>query len=148
MVARCVLSNLNGLMLKIPVVREQLAYKDSYSSSRWPYHLTTQIYITKIRLYSFDLLKPHFYIVKLGFTWVYINFNIFAQKHRVWVLVTLSCRGGSNEYHNLFFEQKYENYQIFFIWKFSVFGGKILLYLNRRVSAMAVNLSHCLFCIY
>ena len=28
--------------------------------------------ITKTCLYNFDLLKPHFYIVKLGFTGVYI----------------------------------------------------------------------------
>ena len=26
--------------------------------------------------------------------------------------------------HNLCLEQKYEKYQIFFIWKISVFGGK------------------------
>ena len=44
-------------------------------------------FITKTRLYNFDPLKPHFYIVKLGFTGVYIIFIIFAQKHRVWVLV-------------------------------------------------------------
>ena len=28
----------------------------------------TPIHITKTRLYNFDPLKPHFYIVKLGFT--------------------------------------------------------------------------------
>ena len=38
--------------------------------------------ITKTRLYSFDPLKPQFYTVKLGFTGVYINFRISAQKHR------------------------------------------------------------------
>ena len=43
--------------------------------------------ITKICLYNFDPLKPHFYIVKLGFTGVYIIFLISAQKHRLWVLV-------------------------------------------------------------
>ena len=43
--------------------------------------------IAKTRLYNFDPLKPHFYIVKLGFTGVYIIFLIFAQKHRLWVLV-------------------------------------------------------------
>ena len=41
--------------------------------------------ITKTYLYNFDPLKPHFYIVKLGFTGVYISFLI-------------SRRGGSNEY--------------------------------------------------
>ena len=43
--------------------------------------------ITKTYLYNFDPLKPHFYIVKLGFTEVYIIFLISAQKHRLWVLV-------------------------------------------------------------
>ena len=35
--------------------------------------------IMKTCLYSFDPLKPHFYIVKLGFTGVYIIFLISAQ---------------------------------------------------------------------
>ena len=49
--------------------------------------------ITKTCLYNFDPLKPHFYIVKLGFTGVYIIFLISAQKHRLWVLVrTASAR--------------------------------------------------------
>ena len=38
-------------------------------------------------IYNFDSLKPHFYIVKLGFTGVYIIFLISGQKHRLWVLV-------------------------------------------------------------
>ena len=50
-------------------------------------------YITKTCLYNVDPLKPHFYIVKLGFTGVYIIFLISAQKHRLWVLVrTASAR--------------------------------------------------------
>ena len=44
--------------------------------------------ITKTCLYNIDSLKPHFYIVKLGFTVVYIIFLISAQKHRLWVLVS------------------------------------------------------------
>ena len=35
--------------------------------------------IAKTRLYKFDPFKPHFYIVKLGFTGVYIIFLIPAQ---------------------------------------------------------------------
>ena len=35
--------------------------------------------ITKTRLYNIDPLKPHFYIVKLGFTGVYIIFLISSQ---------------------------------------------------------------------
>ena len=35
--------------------------------------------ITKILLYNFDPLKPHFYKVKLGFTGVYIIFLILLK---------------------------------------------------------------------
>ena len=44
-------------------------------------------YITKTRLYNFDPLKPHFYIVKLEFSGVYIIFLIYVQKNRLWVLI-------------------------------------------------------------
>ena len=44
--------------------------------------LSKYLFITKTRLYNSDPLKPHFYIVKLGFTGVYIIFLISAQKHR------------------------------------------------------------------
>ena len=43
--------------------------------------------ITKTRLYNFDPLKPHFYIVKLGFTGIHFIFLILLKKHRLWVLV-------------------------------------------------------------
>ena len=46
-----------------------------------------QQYITKTCLYKIDPLKPHFYIVKLGFIGVYIIGLISAEKHRLWVLV-------------------------------------------------------------
>ena len=46
--------------------------------------------ITKTCLYNFEPLKPHFNIVKLGFTGVYIIFLIFALKHRLWVLVRIA----------------------------------------------------------
>ena len=36
---------------------------------------------------EYGAFKPHFYIVKLGFTGVYIIFLIFAQNHRLWVLI-------------------------------------------------------------
>ena len=49
--------------------------------------------ITKTYLYNFDPLKPHFYIVKLGFAGVYIIFHISCSKHRLWVLIrTASLR--------------------------------------------------------
>ena len=49
-----------------------------------------RIYITKTYLYDFDPLKPHFCIVKLGFTGVCIIFLISAQKHRLWVRVRIA----------------------------------------------------------
>ena len=56
----------------------------------WTQHLFFKMcifHITKTRLYNFDPLKSHFYIVKLGFTRVYIIFLILLTIHRVWVLV-------------------------------------------------------------
>ena len=44
------------------------------------------INIMKTCLYNVDPLNPT-YIVKLGFTGVYISFLISAQKHGLWVLV-------------------------------------------------------------
>ena len=58
-----------------------------YFSSRYQLYMHTIFNITKTCLYNFDPLKPHFYIVKPGFTGVYIIFLISAQKHRLWVLV-------------------------------------------------------------
>ena len=54
--------------------------------------------ITKTYLYSFDPLKPHFYIVKLGFTGVYIIFIISAQNIDCGYSLEPPLRGDSNEY--------------------------------------------------
>ena len=54
--------------------------------------------ITKTYLYNFDPLKPHFYIVKLGFTGVYIIFLISAQKHRLWYSLELPHRGSLRQF--------------------------------------------------
>ena len=54
--------------------------------------------ITKTRLYNFDPLKPHVYIVKRGFTGIHIIFLIFAKKDIDCVYsLEPSRRGGSNE---------------------------------------------------
>ena len=55
-------------------------------------------FITKTCLYDFDPLKPHFYIVKLGFTRVYIIFLISAQNIDYGYSLELPHQGGSNEY--------------------------------------------------
>ena len=54
--------------------------------------------ITKTCLYKFDPLKPHFYIVKLGFTGVYIIFLIPAQNIDFGYSLELPRQGGSNKY--------------------------------------------------
>ena len=66
--------------------------------------------ITKTCLYNFDSIKPHFDIVKLGFTRVYS---------------ILSNWGCSNEYPQFMYWAKIWKISEFFIWKFSVFGGEI-----------------------
>ena len=53
--------------------------------------------ITKTCLYNFDPLKPHFYIVKLGFTGVYIIFLISSQNIGCGYSLEPPRRGGSNE---------------------------------------------------
>ena len=55
-------------------------------------------YITKTCLYSIDPLKPHFYIVKLGFTGVYLIFLISAQNIDCGYSLEPPRRCGSNEY--------------------------------------------------
>ena len=54
--------------------------------------------ITKTCLYNFDPLQPNFYIVKLGFTGVYIIFLISAQNIDCGYSLEPPCRGSSNEY--------------------------------------------------
>ena len=61
------------------------------------------INITKTRLYNFDPLKPHFYIVKQGFTGVYIIFLISAQNIDCEYSLEPPQRGGSNEYQQSMF---------------------------------------------
>ena len=48
----------------------------------------------------------------------------------------LPRRGGSNEYHNLWFEQKYEEYKNFLSDNFHFLVVKFSVYLNRHVFVM------------
>ena len=97
---------------------------------------THKLNITKTCLYNFDPIKPHFYIVKLGFTGVYIIFLISAQKIDCGYSLEPPQRGGSNEYTQSMFWAE--------IWKISVFLSEIFqflevkfsIYLNRRVFVM------------
>ena len=92
--------------------------------------------ITKTCLYIFDPLKPYFYIVKLGFTGVYIIFLIFAQKHRLWYSLEPPRRGGSNEYPQSMFWAKVWKISVFYLNFFQFLEVNFSIYLNRRVFVM------------
>ena len=74
-------------------------YRNYMVDPIWAIKLILQlISITKTYLSNFDPLKPHFNIVKLGFTGVYIiSFNP-AQNMDCWYSLEPPRRGGSNEY--------------------------------------------------
>ena len=78
-------------------VRKMDANRNVIISVSCLWHNAVIYVITKTRLYNFDLLKPHFYIVKLGFTGVYIIFLISAQNMVCGYLLEPPRRGGSNE---------------------------------------------------
>ena len=87
--------------------------------------IVTVLIITKTCLYNFDPLKPHFYIVKLGFTGVNISFLISAQNIDCGYSLEPPRRGGSNKYpQSMFLSRNMKNIRVF-IWKFSVLGGEI-----------------------
>ena len=76
-----------------------ISMKDPYQFSVLSYDVEThESLITKTYLYNFDLLKPHFYIVKLGFTGVNIIFHISAQNINCGYSLEPPRRGGSNGY--------------------------------------------------
>ena len=73
--------------LRYHLILERVLLMNVQHEGKAAFALEDKNTITKTRLYSFDPLKPHFYTVKLGFTGVYVNFIISAQKHRLWVFV-------------------------------------------------------------
>ena len=93
--------------------------------------------ITKTCLFSFDPLKPHFYIVKLGFTGIYISFLISAQKIDCGYSLVPPRRGGSNEYPQcMFLSRNMKNIRFFLSEKFHFLVVKFSVYSNRRVFVM------------
>ena len=60
-------------------VIEQTSFRMAFGPPSHNQEVTKVILITKTCLYNFDPLKPHFYIVKLGFTGVNIIFLVSAQ---------------------------------------------------------------------
>ena len=98
---------------------------------------STQRYITKTYLYNFDPLKPHFYIVELEFTGVYIIFLISAQKHRLWVLGrTASARRFYQVPTICVLSSNMKNIRIFLSENFHFMVVKVSIYLNKRVFVM------------
>ena len=110
----------------------RLPLKWSRASNLLKLEEDTLFVVTKTCIYNFDPLKPHFYIVKLGFTGVYFIFLISSQKHWLWVLTEAVLTST----HNLCFEQKFENYQSFLSENFQFLVAKFSIYLNRRVFVM------------
>ena len=95
--------------------------------------------ITKTRLYNIDPLKPHFYIVKLEFTRVYIIF-ISAENLDCGYSLEPPRRGGSNEYpQSMFSAEIRKNIRVFLSQNFQFLEVKFSLYLNRRVFVMKLK---------
>ena len=81
-----------------------------------PYDLN----ITKTCLYNFDPLKPHIYVVKLGFTGVYIIFLILPKNIDCGNSLEPPRRGGSNEYpQSMFWAEIWKNIRVFYL---KIFG--------------------------
>ena len=96
------------------------------------WHFSFKFLITKTYLYNFDPLKPHFYIVKLGFTGVYIIFLISAQNIDCWYSLEPPRRGCSNRCpQSMFWAVIWKISEFFYLKIFSFWRCSI--YLNRRV---------------
>ena len=103
------------------------------------YGRTSMTRLTKIWLYNFDSLKPHFYIVKLGFTGVYIIFFLFLLENKdCGYSLEPPRRGGYNEYTQSMFWAEIQKISVF-IWKFSFLEVKFSIYLNRCVFVMYIT---------
>ena len=83
-------------------------------------------YITKTCLYNIDPLKPHLYIVKLGFTGVYFIFLISCQNIDCRYPLEPPRRGSSNEYPQSLFGAEICTLSEFLSENYHFFVGKIL----------------------
>ena len=93
--------------------------------------------ITKTCLYNFEPLKPHFYVIKLGFRVVYIIFLISAQKHGLWVLVRIaSVRKFLRVPTISVLSRNMKNIRVSLSENFRFLEVKFSMYLNRRVFVM------------
>ena len=92
--------------------------------------------LTKTCLYSFDPFKPHFYIVKLGFTGLYIIFLILLENIDCGYSLEPPRRGGSNEYPQSMFSSKMRKIFEFCLKIFNFSMINYSVYLNRHVFVM------------
>ena len=69
--------------------------------------------IMKTCLYNFDPFKPHFYVVKLGFTGVTLVFLFLLKNKDCSNSLEPPLQGGSNEYPQSLFWAECEKYQMF-----------------------------------
>ena len=85
-------------------------------------------------------LKPHVYIVKLGYAWVYLFCLFLLQNIDCGYSLEPPRRGGSNVYQqSMFWSKNKKNIKIFLM-KFSIFiGEKNLCILHGHVFIMSVQ---------
>ena len=107
--------------------------------------LSGQIHITKTRLYNFDPLELHFYIVKLGFTGVCIIFLTSAQNIDYGYSLEPPHRSSSNEYPQSMIWAEIWKISVFLAENFQFLELKFSLYLNRRVFVMSRRQSDDIF---
>ena len=87
----------------------------------------------KTYLLNSDPLKPHFYIVKLGFTGVYIIFLFLLKNIDCGYSLEPPPWGGSNEYpQSMLSSRNMKNIRVFYLNIFMFLVVKFSIYLNRR----------------
>ena len=92
---------------------------------------------TKTCLHNFDPLKPHFYIVKLGFTGVHFSFLSFAKNIDCGYSLEQPRQGGSNGYpQSIFWAEIRAISDCFYLNFFHISVVKYSVYLNRHVFEM------------
>ena len=107
-----------------------------YDKTQWLNDSMTRTSITKTYLYNFDPLKPHFYIVKLGFTGVNIIFLISAQN--------IDCGYSLERVPTIFVLcRNMKKIWVFLSENFQFLEIKFSIYLNRRVFVMFGTMGIC-----
>ena len=88
--------------------------------------------ITKTYLYNFDPLKPHFYVLKLGFTGYTLFFSFLLKDIDCGYSLEPPRRAVLTSTTIYVLSRQMKNIRVF-IWKFPVFGGK-LFYIFKKAS--------------